>query len=62
MRTKLKYLFSLQVIDFDVFIEGNTKTDVYRGTKDWTTPEMRKQDGPTPMQHIKANSHIGVLV
>ena len=42
--------FELQIIDFDVAIiveDENTETDEYRGTKNWTAPEMGSEDGPT---------------
>ncbi|KAH8987166.1 kinase-like domain-containing protein [Lactarius akahatsu] len=52
-------VFRLQIIDFDVAIEvqdENTEVDEYRGTKDWTAPEIGKEDGPTPMYSpIKAD-------
>ncbi|KAH9038376.1 hypothetical protein EDB85DRAFT_2287570 [Lactarius pseudohatsudake] len=41
--------FCLQIIDFDVAIEvqdENTEVDEYRGTRDWTAPEMGEEDGP----------------
>ncbi|KAH9003154.1 kinase-like domain-containing protein [Lactarius hatsudake] len=40
----------LQIIDFDVAIEvrdENTEVDEYRGTRDWTAPEMGEEEGPT---------------
>ena len=42
--------FCLQIIDFDVAIKvqgENTMIDGYRGTENWTAPEMGKEDGPT---------------
>ena len=51
--------FRLQIIDFDVAIrvqDENTMIDEYRGTENWTAPEMGKEDGPTPMYSpIKAD-------
>ncbi|KAH9165660.1 kinase-like domain-containing protein [Lactarius sanguifluus] len=51
--------FCLQIIDFDVAIEvqdENTEVDEYRGTRDWTAPEMGEEDGPTAMHSpIKAD-------
>ncbi|KAH9029236.1 kinase-like domain-containing protein [Lactarius pseudohatsudake] len=51
--------FHLQIIDFDAAVQvqdENTETDEYRGTEDWTAPEMGKEDGPTPMHSpIKAD-------
>ncbi|KAH9080330.1 kinase-like domain-containing protein [Lactarius deliciosus] len=44
--------FHLQIIDFDIAIEvqdENTEVCEYRGTRDWTAPEMGEEDGPTPM-------------
>ncbi|KAH8981800.1 kinase-like domain-containing protein [Lactarius akahatsu] len=41
--------FCLQIIDFDVAIQvqdENTEVDEYRGTRDWTAPEMGEEDGP----------------
>ncbi|KAH9168845.1 kinase-like domain-containing protein [Lactarius sanguifluus] len=41
--------FCLQIIDFDVAIEvqdENTEVDKYRGTRDWTAPEMGEEGGP----------------
>ncbi|KAH9168843.1 kinase-like domain-containing protein [Lactarius sanguifluus] len=41
--------FCLLIIDFDVAIEvqdENTEVDEYRGTRDWTAPEMGEEDGP----------------
>ncbi|KAH9064015.1 hypothetical protein EDB87DRAFT_91654 [Lactarius vividus] len=52
-------IFCLKIIDFDVAIEvedENTEVDKYRGTRDWTAPEMGEEDGPTPMYSpIKAD-------
>ncbi|KAH8980627.1 hypothetical protein EDB86DRAFT_3087731 [Lactarius hatsudake] len=52
-------VFRLQIIDFDVAIEvqdENTEVDEYRGTEDWTAPEIGEEDGPTPMYSpIKAD-------
>ncbi|KAH9016259.1 kinase-like domain-containing protein [Lactarius pseudohatsudake] len=52
-------VFRLQIIDFDVAIEvqdENTEVDEYRGTEDWTAPEVGQEDGPTPMYSpIKAD-------
>ncbi|KAH9041678.1 kinase-like domain-containing protein [Lactarius pseudohatsudake] len=49
----------LQIIDFDVAIEvqdENTEVDEYRGTRDWTAPEMGEEDGPRAMYSpIKAD-------
>ncbi|KAH9041658.1 kinase-like domain-containing protein [Lactarius pseudohatsudake] len=49
----------LQIIDFDVATEvqdENTEVDEYRGTRDWTAPEMGEEDGPTAMYSpIKAD-------
>ncbi|KAH9052905.1 kinase-like domain-containing protein [Lactarius deliciosus] len=39
--------FCLQIIDFDVAIQvqdENTEVDEYRGTRDWTAPEMGEED------------------
>ncbi|KAH9995504.1 kinase-like domain-containing protein [Russula vinacea] len=51
--------FRLQIIDFDVAIkvqDENTEIDEYRGTKNWTAPEMGDEEGPTPMYSpIKAD-------
>ena len=51
--------FCLKNIDLDVAIEvedENTVVDEYRGTKDWTAPEMRTRDGLTPIHSpIKAD-------
>ena len=51
--------FRLQIIDFDMAIEvqdENTEIDEYRGTKDWTAPEIGKGDEPTLMHSpIKAD-------
>ncbi|KAH9047382.1 kinase-like domain-containing protein [Lactarius hengduanensis] len=51
--------FCLQIIDFDVAIEvrdENTEVDEYRGTRNWTAPEMGEEDGPTAMYSpIKAD-------
>ncbi|KAH8998393.1 hypothetical protein EDB92DRAFT_1941237 [Lactarius akahatsu] len=51
--------FCLQIIDFDVAIEvqdENTEVDEYRGTRDWTAPEMGEEDGPTAIYSpIKAD-------
>jgi hypothetical protein len=51
--------FRLQIIDFDVAIkveDESTEIDEYRGTKDWTAPEMGEEEGPTPMYSpIKAD-------
>jgi tRNA A-37 threonylcarbamoyl transferase component Bud32 len=51
--------FRLQIIDFDVAIkvqDENTEVDKYRGTKNWTAPEMGDEEGPTPMYSpIKAD-------
>jgi hypothetical protein len=51
--------FGLQIIDFDVAIEvrdENTEIDEYRGTKNWTAPEMGEEEGPTAMYSpIKAD-------
>ncbi|KAH9003132.1 kinase-like domain-containing protein [Lactarius hatsudake] len=51
--------FCLQIIDFDVAIEvqdENTEVDKYRGTRDWTAPEMGEEDGPpTWYSPIKAD-------
>ncbi|KAF8480135.1 hypothetical protein DFH94DRAFT_692479 [Russula ochroleuca] len=48
-----------KIIDFDVAIEvqdENTKIDEYRGTKNWTAPEMGEEEGPTAMYSpIKAD-------
>ncbi|KAH9160311.1 kinase-like domain-containing protein [Lactarius sanguifluus] len=44
--------FRLQIIDFDIAIEvqdENMEVCEYRGTRDWTAPEMGEEDGPTPM-------------
>lgn len=44
--------FCLKIIDFDVALrvqDENTEIDEYRGTTDWTAPEMGTQDGLTPM-------------
>ncbi|KAH8979252.1 hypothetical protein EDB92DRAFT_2118863 [Lactarius akahatsu] len=44
--------FHLQIIDFDIAIEVQDETTEvceYRGTRDWTAPEMGEEDGPTPM-------------
>ncbi|KAH9052933.1 hypothetical protein EDB83DRAFT_2265766 [Lactarius deliciosus] len=41
--------FCLHIIDFDVAIEvqdENTEVDKYRGTRNWTAPEMGEEDGP----------------
>ncbi|KAH9003162.1 hypothetical protein EDB86DRAFT_3100341 [Lactarius hatsudake] len=41
--------FRLQIIDFDVAIEvrdENTEVDEYRGTRNWTAPEMGEEEGP----------------
>ncbi|KAH8980622.1 kinase-like domain-containing protein, partial [Lactarius hatsudake] len=52
-------VFRLKIIDFDIAIEvqdENTEVDEYRGTEDWTAPEIGKEDGPTPMYSpIKAD-------
>ncbi|KAH9041661.1 kinase-like domain-containing protein [Lactarius pseudohatsudake] len=49
----------LQIIDFDVAIEvqdENTEVDEYRGTRNWTAPEMGEEDGPRAMYSpIKAD-------
>ena len=51
--------FRLQIIDFDAAIhvqDENTLIDRYRGTKDWTAPEIGTVEGPTPMYSpIKAD-------
>ncbi|KAH9018442.1 hypothetical protein EDB84DRAFT_1566413 [Lactarius hengduanensis] len=51
--------FHPQIIDFDAAVQvqdENTETDEYRGTEDWTAPEMGKENGPTPMHSpIKAD-------
>ncbi|KAH9064005.1 hypothetical protein EDB87DRAFT_1681132 [Lactarius vividus] len=52
-------VFCLKIIDFDVAIEvedENTEVDEYRGTRDWTAPEMGEEDGPPAMYSpIKAD-------
>ncbi|KAH9064008.1 hypothetical protein EDB87DRAFT_1575297 [Lactarius vividus] len=52
-------IFCLKIIDFDVAIEvedENTEVDEYRGTRDWTAPEMGEEDGPPAMYSpIKAD-------
>ena len=49
----------LKIIDFDVAIkvqDEDTMVDQYRGTENWTAPEMGKVDGPTQMYSpIKAD-------
>ena len=51
--------FQLQIIDFDVAIEvqdENMEIDEYRGTKNWTAPEMGEEEGLTQMYSpIKAD-------
>ena len=51
--------FCLKIIDFDIAIkvqDENTMIDGYRGTENWTAPEMGKEDGPRPMYSpIKAD-------
>ena len=51
--------FRLQIVDFDIAIrveDENTEIDEYRGTENWTAPEMGKEEGPTPMYSpIKAD-------
>ncbi|KAH9060914.1 kinase-like domain-containing protein [Lactarius vividus] len=48
-------VFRLEIIDFDVAIEVQDEHE-YRGTRNWTAPEMGEEDGPTPMYNtIKAD-------